>query len=246
VSGDLERARELIAAASKIVAFTGAGISKESGISTYRGEDGMWSEYDPEKYANIDYFREDPSLFWNFFNDVRYPGLVYSEPNPAHLALAELERQGKLDLVVTQNIDGLHTAAGNTKVVELHGNTRIIGCLECEKDYDFETIRRQVQTEIPPYCRACGGLLKPRVTFFGEALPAGAMERAAAAANVCDLLLVVGSSLLVYPAASIPLMAKRVGAKLIIVNVGETAQDELADVKIDGRAGEVLPQLIGG
>jgi len=240
----LERAAGLIAGARRIVAFTGAGVSAESGIPTYRGDGGMWKEYDPNKYADYGYFIKDPTYYWSFFKDVRYRTLVESSPNEAHKAIARLEELGKLDTVITQNIDGLHQAAGNTRVIELHGNTRIIGCLECYSEYDYATVHEQVQTEMPPTCRACGGMLKPRVVFFGEALPRGAMEQAADAATSADLMLVVGSSLAVFPAASLPLLAKRAGAALIIVNVGETAMDELADVFIDAKAGEVLPQIV--
>ncbi len=238
-------ASQLVQEAQSIVVFTGAGVSEESGISTYRGERGVWKEYDPGKYADVNYFFENPSYYWSFFRDVRYPMVAEAAPNPAHRAIAELEKQGKLDLVVTQNIDGLHRAAGNTRVIELHGNTRVIDCLECNKEFDFAEIHTQVLENVPPRCSACGGALKPRVVFFGEALPSNAMETAAQAASQCDLLLVVGSTLQVYPAASLPLVAKRSMAKVIIVNVGETAMDEVADVFIDAKAGEVLPRIVG-
>jgi NAD-dependent deacetylase len=238
------RAASLVAAARRIVAFTGAGISAESGIPTYRGEGGLWTEYDPDKYASIEYFRREPSYYWRFFRDVRYRLLAAAEPNAGHLALAELERRGKLDGVITQNIDGLHRKAGSRRVIELHGNTRVIDCLSCGAEYGFETVHEQVQTELPPRCRACGGSLKPRVVFFGEALPAGAMGEATAAVAACDLLLVVGSTLRVQPAATLPLIARQVGARVVIVNVGPTALDEVADVCVDGKAGDVLPRLV--
>jgi NAD-dependent deacetylase len=241
----IEKAAKLVAAARKVAAFTGAGVSAESGVPTYRGAGGLWTEYDPARYADIDYFRRDPSYYWRFFRDVRYGVLAAARPNPAHLALAELEQRGKLDTVITQNIDGLHQAAGSRRVVELHGNTRVIGCLACDADYDFETIHAQVLTELPPVCRRCGGMLKPRVVFFGEALPPGALREATAAASRCDLLLVVGSTLQVHPAASLPLAAKQAGARIVIVNVGPTALDDIADVFIDARAGEALPLLLG-
>ena len=240
----IEKAAGLIAGARKIVAFTGAGVSAESGIPTYRGDGGMWKEYDPNKYADYGYFMKNPTYYWSFFKDVRYKALVASSPNKAHKAIARLEELGKLDTVITQNIDGLHQAAGSTKVIELHGNTRIIGCLDCFAEYDYETIHEQVQTEMPPTCSACGGTLKPRVVFFGESLPHGAMEDAATASTSADLMLVVGSTLAVFPAASLPLLAKRAGASLVIVNVGETAMDELADVFVDAKAGEVLPRMV--
>jgi NAD-dependent deacetylase len=237
-------AADLISEARKIVAFTGAGVSAESGIPTYRGDGGMWTKYDPSKYADIGYFMQDPTYYWSFFKDVRYRVLVESEPNPAHHAIARLEELGKLETVITQNIDGLHQAAGSTHVIELHGNTKIIYCLECAAEYDFQTIHEQVATQMPPTCRACDGRLKPKVVFFGEQLPTGAMEDATKAAATADLMLVVGSTLAVFPAASLPLIAKRAGAKLIIVNVGQTAMDELADVFVDAKAGEVLPGIV--
>jgi len=229
-------AARLLAGARRIAAFTGAGISAESGIPTYRGEGGLWMDYDPDKYANIDYFREDPSYYWRFFRDVRYDKLVGSRPNRAHEALAELETKGLVSDVITQNIDGLHQAAGSTRVIELHGNTRVIQCLKCSAEYGYEEIRKLVETELPPLCRACGGILKPKVVFFGEALPEEAIAAATEASSGCDVFLVVGSSLVVYPAAWFPILAKKRHASLVIINVGETGLDELADVRIDEKA----------
>ena len=241
----IRKAAELVSAARRIVAFTGAGVSAESGIPTYRGAGGLWTEYDPEKFANIAYFRRDPSYYWRFFRDVRYPLISGAKPNEGHRALVELERRGKLDLVITQNIDGLHQQAGSTKVIELHGNTRAIVCVSCDAEIGFDEAFERVKTELPPECARCGGLLRPRVVFFGESLPPRALERAAEAVAACDLLLVVGSTLQVQPASSLPLVAKRSGAHVVIVNVGATAMDDLADVFLDGKAGEVLPRLIG-
>jgi NAD-dependent deacetylase len=241
----IQSATRIVERSREVVVFTGAGVSAESGIPTYRGDGGMWKEYDAYKVVEINAFLEEPTYFWSFFRDVRYRALVDSEPNPAHLAIAELQRRGKASAVVTQNIDGLHRLAGSSDVIELHGNTRRIDCLDCGAEYDFDDIHQKVQRELPPRCDECGGLLKPRVTFFGEPLPAGAMETAIAAAAACDLMLVVGSTLEVFPAASVPLVAKRGDAAMIIVNVGATAMDEMADVKIDAPAGEVLPEILG-
>lgn len=245
MSDPMGLAAELVAAARRIVAFTGAGISAESGIPTYRGEGGLWSEYDPAKYASIDHFRRDPSYYWSFFRDLRYRIVAEARPNAGHVALAELERRGRLDVVVTQNIDGLHQVAGSGRVIELHGNTRVIGCLACGAEFDFAEIHARVATELPPTCATCGGALKPRVVFFGEPLPAAAMHEGMAAAAACDLLLVVGSTLQVHPAAALPLVAREAGARVVIVNVGPTAMDEIADVFLDGKAGEILPRIIG-
>jgi NAD-dependent deacetylase len=240
----IEKAAQFIKTSNKVVAFTGAGVSQESGIPTYRGQDGLWKKYDPLRYADIKYFLQNPSYYWSFFRDIRYPALSNSKPNPAHLAIADLEKNGKLEAVITQNIDGLHQEAGNLDVIELHGNTRVIGCLDCEKDISIDAAYERLQKELPPSCAKCGGMLKPRVVFFGEPLPEDAMRRAAQAVLGCDLLLVVGSTLEVYPAASLPVTAKRAGAKIIIVNVGATAMDELADVRIDAKAGEALPEIV--
>ena len=241
----ISKAAQLVARSGRIVGFTGAGVSAESGIPTYRGEsDGLWKEYDANIYANISVFKKDPTYFWSFFRDVRYRTLVDSSPNAAHHTLAKLEQMGKLHTVITQNIDGLHKEAGNTNVIELHGNTRVIGCLDCEADYDFETIHARIKEQMPPLCDKCDGMLKPRVTFFGEQLPTGAMENAAYACANCDLMIVVGSTLAVFPAASLPLMARRAGAKIIIINLGPTEMNEVADILIDDKAGEVLPLLL--
>ncbi len=241
----IEQAKQAVATAQKIVVFTGAGISAESGIPTFRGHGGLWKEYDPNIYADINYFRQDPTYYWSFFRDVRVQGLVNSKPNAAHKSIAELERRGKLITVITQNIDGLHQSAGSKDVIELHGNTKLIGCQECEADYIFEDIRQQIEEQMPPRCEKCNGVLKPRVVFFGEALPDGAMEAAAQHTAECDLFIVVGSTLAVYPAASLPLVAKRNQTALIIINLGETAMDEIADIRIDAKAGEVLSEIVG-
>jgi NAD-dependent deacetylase len=241
---DFARACELVRDARRALAFTGAGISAESGIPTYRDAGGaLWSRYDPETYANIDYFRRDPSLFWRFFQDVRYRVISDATPNPAHRALAALEGAGRLRAVITQNIDGLHQAAGSREVIELHGNTRVIGCLDCGRDYTMDEVYAQLRAQLPPPCRACGGMLKPRVVFFGEELPPAALLRAAEAVRACDLLLAIGSSLVVYPAALLPSVAKRQGARLIIINKTPTQSDSEADAVLRRPAGEVLPEL---
>ncbi|UCE20048.1 MAG: NAD-dependent deacylase [Gemmatimonadota bacterium] len=245
MQSDIEKASTFIREAKRMVAFTGAGISEESGIPTYRDTNGLWTKYDPSKYASIDYFLQDPSYYWHFFREVRYPLLFESaQPNPGHLALADLERTGKLRCVITQNIDGLHQEAGSTRVIELHGNTRIIRCLECSKEFTAEKVYEMTETRIPPLCTDCGGLLKPAVVFFGEQLPQDAVHDAYAEAEACDLFLVVGSSLVVYPAAHIPVRAKECGARLVIINKEPTVMDTLADAVLNAKAGTTLPQII--
>jgi NAD-dependent deacetylase len=242
---DIEEVARLCEKAKRIVAFTGAGISEESGIPTYRDTNGLWTKYDPSKYASIDYFLQDPSYYWHFFREVRYPLLFESaKPNPGHMALAHLESTGKLRCVITQNIDGLHQEAGSKRVIELHGNTRIIQCLECHRAFTAEKVYEMTETQIPPVCTECGGLLKPAVVFFGEQLPEDAVHDAYTEAEGCDLFLVVGSSLVVYPAAHIPVRAKECGANLVIINKEPTVMDSMADVVLNTKAGTALPQII--
>ncbi len=238
------RLRELIDSASCIVAFTGAGLSAESGIPTYRGTGGLWTKYDPDVYASIEHFRRDPTYYWNFFRDVRYPLVSKAAPNPAHDALVTLERRGMLRTVVTQNIDGLHRMAGQRNVIELHGNTRRIMCMSCGREHTMDDAFARLRSEMPPTCD-CGGGLRPDVVFFGEPLPAGAMEDAGEAARGCDLMLVVGSSLVVHPAALVPRMAVENGATLAIVNIDPTPMDGLAELVLNQSAVEVLREAVG-
>lgn len=227
-----------------MVTFTGAGISSESGIPTYRGEEGLWHKYDPNLYANINHFLQDPSYYWNFFRDVRYPMLRKVKPNKGHLALAEIEKIGNLKTVITQNIDGLHQEAGSSSVVELHGTTRVIYCMKCSQEYTMDEVFSILEVEIPPLCSKCKGKLRPAVVFFGEALNPQILRSAYAEAERCDFLLVVGSSLVVYPASDIPLRAKRMDATLAIINKEKTPLDYLADYVINDEAGKVLPQVV--
>lgn len=234
---------ELKAAVQKggVVAFTGAGISAESGIPTYRGVGGFWTQYDPDKYARIDYFERDPSYYWSFFRDTRGPLLHEAHPNPAHLALAKLEISGLLSAVITQNIDGLHQMAGSQKVIELHGSSRKFYCLDCRRSYNLADTKKALSENLPPRCTDCRGVLRPDIVFFGEMLPAGAIEEAFDLARAASLLLVVGSSLVVYPAAQVPLIAHSSGASLAIINDETTPVDGLAEWVLTGKAGEILP-----
>ncbi len=231
--------------AKRLVAFTGAGISADSGIPTYRGAGGLWSKYDPDKYASIDYFRRDPSYYWRFFRDVRYPVLEGAHPNDAHAALARLESTGRLGTVITQNIDGLHQEAGSERVLELHGNTRRFLCQQCAAVFGLEIVWKRLSEELPPTCPDCGGGLRPDVVLFGEMLPETVLRQAMEAARSADVILVVGSSLTVQPAAGLPVLTMEHGGRLIIVNVGPTPLDRVATIKIDAGAADVLPQLAG-
>lgn len=237
------RAAGLLRGAQRRVAFTGAGVSADSGIPTYRGAGGLWTQYDPDKYANINYFKKDPAYYWRFFRDVRYPALAAAHPNAAHAALAALERSGRIDAIITQNIDGLHQEAGSEHVLELHGNTRRFLCQQCAAVVDLATVWELLQSALPPPCPECGGGLRPDVVLFGEMLPEQILRQAVEAARSADVMLVVGSSLVVQPAAGLPVLTLEHGGRVIIVNVGDTPLDGVAALKIDAGAAEVLPQL---
>jgi NAD-dependent deacetylase len=227
----------------KIIAFTGAGLSAESGIPTYRGTGGLWTKYNPNIYANINVFLQDSTYYWNFFKNVRYNILKMAKPNTAHYALVKLEKMGILKLVITQNIDGLHKIAGQSNIIELHGNNRYISCMDCKKVYLMEEVYENLKKELPPKC-ICGGNLKPNVVFFGETLPEKELFEAKSSAKDCDMFLVIGSSLVVYPASQIPVIAKYNGALLGIINIDTTPLDNIADFVINENASEILSEII--
>lgn len=232
----------MIAAARRGVAFTGAGISQESGIATYRGAGGLWNTSSP-KTSSIAFFRNDPAAYWEVARE-RGATLLAASPNAAHLALVDLERAGHVRAVITQNVDGLHLLAGSAEVIELHGNGRTVVCLDCGNREPRAQVQLRLPEELPPLCEVCrGNHLKPDAVFFGESLPPMATARAFEMARQTDLMLIVGSSLVVYPAAQVPLAAHEAGAPLVIVNAEPTPFDALAEVVIRGRAGEVLPEL---
>jgi NAD-dependent deacetylase len=243
IDSQVQKLNEMIAGSRHFVVFTGAGISAESGIPTYRGDDGLWHNYDPSKYADITHFQQEPSYYWHFFQEVRYPVIQKARPNKAHEVLARLQEKGALSAIITQNIDGLHQEAGAGKVLELHGNTRRIFCLNCGIDYTMTSVFTMLSTQLPPKCGACGGALRPGVVFFGESLPAAVLDEAVKETEACDLFLVVGSSLVVQPASGLPVMAKRNRAKVVIVNREPTPLDTMADLVIHSTASEVLRAL---
>jgi NAD-dependent deacetylase len=245
----IAQAAELISGARRGLALTGAGVSAESGIPTFRGAGGLWTRYDPVKVASIEYFMADPSAYWNVSKDRGRVALA-ARPNPGHHALAALEAGGRLVAVVTQNTDGLHQDSGSRTVIEVHGSSRTVQCLECGNREPRSEVQARLDVEMPPRCGICGGtFLKPTVVLFGEPLPQEAIQQAFTLARQADVMLVVGSSLVVYPAAEIPLVAVRSGAQLIVINAEPTPFDELAAVVVRGKSGEVLPEivkLIGG
>ena len=238
---------QMIASSKKIVVFTGAGISTESGIPDFRGPQGLWTKVDPNDYT-IDKFLNSEATRRKMWQRLREGGLMADiQPNRAHQAIVELEKMGKLSSVVTQNVDNLHQKAGNSQhlIHELHGNMQWIICLDCRKRYPIEIAKQDVPS--PDYvlsCESCQGILKPDVVLFGEMLPQDVLARATQEARSCDLLIVIGSTLFVYPAAYMPLYAKQSGAKIVIINLGETQQDDIADVRIDAPAGETMVKIL--
>jgi len=239
----VERAAALLAAAHHAVALTGAGVSAESGIPTFRGEGGLWTKYDPVKVSSIDSFLADPASYWRVSRE-RGTVALSARPNAGHDALAAMEAAGHLVAVVTQNTDGLHQVSGSRRVIELHGSGRTVQCLECGKLEPRAEVQARLEVEMPPRCPNCGGtFLKPTVVLFGEPMPTDAINEAFDLARQADVMLVVGSSLVVYPAADVPLVAIQSGARLIVINAEPTPFDRFASVVIHGRSGEVLPEI---
>ena len=221
------------------VVLTGAGVSTESGIPDFRSDTGIWAEVDPFEVASIQAFRRDPARVWSFYRE-RLHVLRDAQPNAAHLALAELEQRGLVGAVITQNIDLLHTRAGSRDVVEVHGSIRSAQCLGCLWTEPIDAVLAQLDESPLPSCSQCGEVLKPGVVLFGELLPAGPIERAMQLARSTRLMLVVGSSLEVWPVAGLPLEARA----FAIVNRGPTALDEDALLTIDAAAGETLAAVV--
>ena len=235
----VERLAGLVAARQPCVVLTGAGISTESGIPDFRSPSGVWAQYDPMEYATIDAFLVDPVKVWDFYGK-RLDMLASAQPNDGHRALAELERRGFVQAVITQNIDLLHERAGSRALVEVHGSIRTSSCLDCGTVVPFDKVLPLLPV---PHCPTCGRVLKPDVVMFGELLPQAAIARAMELAAEAQLLLVVGSSLEVYPVAGLPLETLAAGGSLAIVNRGATQFDARASVRIDGGVGETLRAL---
>jgi len=236
------RVADLIVNSKRCVVFSGAGISTESGIPDFRGEDGIWTKMDPEDFT-IQRFVARPEVRKMQWKLLAEGGLIKDvQPNAAHYAIAELDKLGKLDCVVTQNIDNLHQLAGvpDEKVFELHGNMQYARCLSCHKRYPMAEIVARLAKEEVPECEACKGILKPDAVYFGEMLPQAVLSEASRRANQCDLCVVIGSTLVVYPAAYIPEYAHNAGAKIVIINIGATPMDSRAAVRIEGKAGETM------
>ena len=235
----LDAARR-IAAAERILVLTGAGVSAESGVPTFRGPEGLWRQYRPEELATPEAFARDPRLVWEWYAWRR--GLIAPlRPNPAHDALVRLESRAPAFLLATQNVDGLHHAAGSRRLVELHGSLWRVRCTACGSEREDRSVPL---SELPPRCR-CGGLLRPGVVWFGESLPEAALQAAFAAGEACELVLVVGTSSVVYPAAAIAPAARARGAFVVEVNPDETPLTPLAHASFRGKAARILPSLLG-
>jgi len=237
----IQRAAKDILNSKKTIAFTGAGISVESGIPDFRGAQGLWQKYDPEEYADIQAFYSNPEKVWLMLKDM-FELIMTARPNPAHIGLAELERMGYLSSIVTQNVDGLHQAAGSRRVIEFHGSHRTLSCLKCSQKVDGSSF---TLADLPARCPRCSSLLKPDVVFFGEPIPWEAQVNSLKESKTCTAVLVIGTSAIVHPAASIPIMAKERGAKVIEINMEPTPlTNEISDYLICGPAGEILPAIV--
>lgn len=241
---DLQR---MIGAARRIVAFTGAGISTESGIPDYRSPGGIWTKYRPIEFGDFIASEEMRQESWRrkFATDEM---MRKASPNAGHRALARLAEQGKLIAIITQNIDGLHQVSGipDEKIIELHGNATYASCLECKRRYELEWVQKIFANgEKLPICTVCHGMIKTATISFGQSMPDAEMERARDAALDADLMITIGSSLVVYPAAGFPIMAKRNGARYVIINRDPTDQDDIADLTINAEIGATLSKAVG-
>jgi len=230
---------EHLQSAQRVMVLTGAGVSAESGVPTFRGEEGLWKKFRPEELANFDAFIRNPKLVWEWYN-FRKQIIAGIEPNPGHYVLAKMESMFPQFTLTTQNVDGLHRRAGSNNIFELHGNIMCNRCLQCE------TITESVELDSVgevPHCQ-CGGMLRPDVVWFGEMLPQGVLSAAMTAAENCDFFFSVGTSAVVYPAASLPVIAKQSGAYLVEINPEATPLSYLADESLCGLSGVILPMIL--
>jgi len=234
------RLQSLLKHVESVCVLTGAGISAESGVATFRGVDGLWSKLKPEEIANFNAFMRNPELVWEWY-DYRRKIIHNIKPNAAHEALARLEESVKEFTLVTQNIDNLHCRAGSKRILELHGNIERSYCIECGKFAENIEVTKEKKV---PRCISCNGLIRPDVVWFGEILPEGVFEAAIEAARRCELFLTVGTSAVVYPAAGLPITAKNQGAYIVEVNTKRTEISHIVNETLIGKAGEVLPCLI--
>lgn len=242
----LERAAELVRASTNVVALTGAGLSTASGIPDFRSPGGVWEKFRPVEFADFQRSEEARREHWRY-KAATIPAMLEARPNPGHEALARLEEAGKLLGVITQNIDGLHQAAGSRTVLELHGTNRHAVCLDCGVDEGIESVLERLESgQAVPECVACGGVLKPATVSFGQMLPPDVLRQAMELARRADCLLALGTSLQVQPAASLVDVAKEHGASVVIVTRSGTPYDAIADAKLDHPLGSCLPRIVAG
>ncbi|MCK5781713.1 MAG: NAD-dependent deacylase [Flavobacteriales bacterium] len=238
---DIKRAAELIKGSKYTTAFTGAGISVESGIPPFRGEGGLWNKYDPN-ILDLYTYKTNPQKSWPVIKELFFDFFGDARSNKAHFGLAELEEKGLLKSVITQNIDSLHQEAGSRHVFEYHGNCRRLVCFECGS---IELVKTKTLSETPPKCEKCGGLLKPDFIFFGEGIPELAYEKSIEAVRNCEVMLVIGTTGEIVPASTLPYLAKEMGAKIIEINTNESAYTKsIIDVFLQGRATEIMDMLM--
>jgi NAD-dependent deacetylase len=243
-TGEVERLAELIGRSRRAVALTGAGVSVPSGIPDFRTlETGLWAKVDPMEVAHISVFEREPERFWSYYRP-RFQALGDKEPNRAHEALAELERRGLIEGVITQNIDRLHRAAGSENVIEVHGSIETSSCLECGAVFGLDAVDDLFDERGVAICASCGGAVKPDVVLFGELLPKEAIARATELAEEADLMLCVGSSLAVHPVAGLPQLTLQGGGTVAIVTKGDTPYDSDAELKLEGEVDEELAALV--
>ncbi|MEQ1792763.1 MAG: NAD-dependent deacylase [Nitrospira sp.] len=235
----LHDARSRIASARSITVLTGAGISADSGVPTFRGTDGLWRNFRAEELATPEAFERDPRLVWEWYN-WRRELIAMKQPNDAHVAVASLESRVNDFWLITQNVDGLHRRAGSTKLSEIHGNIWMVRCIRCGAVME----NHQVPLPLLPHCGQCAGLLRPHIIWFGESLFEEDLARCAKQLQACDVLLVIGTSGVVYPAAGLAALAKEAGATVIEVNLDQTPQSNLVDIALRGRAKEIVPLLL--
>ncbi|HMA62941.1 MAG TPA: NAD-dependent deacylase [bacterium] len=237
----IEKAAEIIQNAEHVTAFTGAGISVESGIPPFRGPNGLWNKYNP-RILDISYFRTNPEDSWHLIKEIFYDFFGQAKPNPAHIGLAEMEDQGYIDAVITQNIDNLHQEAGSSKVYEFHGNSREMVCTNCKNRKKATKIDLD---QLPPSCNNCGQVYKPDFIFFGEAIPEPARTNSFKEAEIADVFLIIGSTGEVVPASQIPFIAKRNGASIIEINTNRSNfTREITDVFLQGKASKMVDNLV--
>ena len=236
----MEQARQWLRGAGSVAVLTGAGISAESGVPTFRGAEGLWKNFRAEELATPQAFARDPKLVWEWYA-WRRKLISEVEPNAGHDAIAKLEERVADFTLITQNVDGLHDRAGSRNVIKIHGDIWEVRCVSCNRERRDERLEFP---ETPPLCE-CGGMLRPAVVWFGESLPEGAWEASELAVTTAEVMLVVGTSAVVYPAAGLVPLAKQAGAKVIEVNLEETQFSSMLDCSLRGKSGEILPRLVG-